>query len=102
MFPSDDGQRFEVTRMCPVDSIQFFFSFTVPGERRRFVAKEYQKIYQEQEVTYSVGRNIVTELIDCRNNEVCEYYNDPLDEAYCPNIEIVPRSPDVRVIESLT
>jgi len=60
MFLSDDGKRFEVTRMCPIDSIQFFFSFAVSGQRRSFVSKEYQKIHQEQQLSFFVGKEQVS------------------------------------------
>lgn len=97
MYLSEDGKRFEITRMCPIDSIQFFFSFSANGQRRTFTSKEYQQIYQEQQLSFLVGRERVTEVIECRNNDQSEYYSDVVDEAYVPNIELLPRSPDVSV-----
>jgi hypothetical protein len=99
MYLSDDGKRFEMGRMCPIDSIQFFFSFSANNQRRIFTSKDYQQLYQEQQVSFMVGPAKVTEVVQCRNNDQSDYYTDVIDEAYVPNIELLPRTPDVSVNE---
>jgi hypothetical protein len=49
LFLNDLGDRFEVTRMCPVGNIQFFFTFSASFKAKKiFISSEYQKLYQEQ------------------------------------------------------
>lgn len=46
MFLSDDGCKFELSRMCPTGSIQFFFTISIGlNGKKIFVSRDYQKIY---------------------------------------------------------